>query len=88
MKKRKLKQAMVAGMMAGVVLLAPLSAKAARYYGTDNSRYQAGVRNMTGSDTLTIPTLPRPTSLPLPGLTHITISGIKPVPIKMPLALC
>lgn len=40
--------------MAGTVLLAPLSAKAARYYGTDNSRYQAGVRNMTGGDTFDI----------------------------------
>lgn len=54
MKERKLKQVIVAGMMAGVVLLAPLSAKADRYYGTDNSRYQTGVRNMTGSDTFTI----------------------------------
>lgn len=54
MKRRKLKKAIVAGMMAGAVLLAPFSAKAARYYGTDNSRYQAGVRNMTGSDTFTI----------------------------------
>lgn len=54
MKRRKLKKAIVAGMMAGAVLLAPFSAKAARYYGTDNSRYQSGVRNMTGGDSFTI----------------------------------
>ncbi|MGS6025291.1 LysM peptidoglycan-binding domain-containing protein [Limosilactobacillus fermentum] len=54
MKRRKLKKAIVAGMMAGAVLLAPFSAKADRYYGTDNSRYQSGVRNMTGSDSFTI----------------------------------
>ncbi|RDG21399.1 endolysin [Limosilactobacillus fermentum] len=54
MKRRKLNKAIVAGMMAGAVLLAPFSAKAARYYGTDNSRYQSGVRNMTGSDSFTI----------------------------------
>ena len=54
MDRRKFKKVIVAGMMAGTVLLAPLSAKAARYYGTDNSRYQAGVRNMTGGDTFDI----------------------------------
>lgn len=54
MKRRKLKRVIVAGMVAGAVLLAPFSAKAARYYGTDNSRYQSVVRNMTGSDSFTI----------------------------------
>lgn len=54
MKRRKLNKAIVAGMMAGALLLAPFSAKAARYYGTDNSRYQSGVRNVTGSDSFTI----------------------------------
>ncbi|WP_421022285.1 LysM peptidoglycan-binding domain-containing protein [Limosilactobacillus fermentum] len=52
--RHKLKKTIVAGMMAGAVLLAPFSAKADRYYGTDNSRYQSGVRNMTGSDSFTI----------------------------------
>ncbi|MEK1316039.1 LysM peptidoglycan-binding domain-containing protein [Limosilactobacillus fermentum] len=54
MKKHKLKKTIVAGMVAGAVLLAPFSAKADRYYGTDNSHYQSGVRNMTGSDSFTI----------------------------------
>lgn len=54
MKRHKLKKTIVAGMVAGAVLLAPFSAKADRYYGTDNSRYQSGVRNMTGSDSFTI----------------------------------
>lgn len=52
--RHKLKKIIVAGMMAGAVLLAPFSAKADRYYGTDNSHYQLGVRNMTGSDSFTI----------------------------------
>lgn len=52
--RHKFKKTIVAGMMAGAVLLAPFSAKADRYYGTDNSRYQSGVRNMTGSDSFTI----------------------------------
>ncbi|MEK1411293.1 LysM peptidoglycan-binding domain-containing protein [Limosilactobacillus fermentum] len=52
--RHKLKKTIVAGIMAGAALLAPFSAKADRYYGTDNSRYQSGVRNMTGSDSFTI----------------------------------